>query len=208
MSNLADLHIYNLNSTHITSDKSHILQNSTLVGNTNILSNLNVSDHIKTKYLTISDTFTNNKHAIFNTNLNVYVQDPIFHKNLNIYGNSTINDNVIIKKNLNIKQNTTINTGFITDLTISNTLINNKHTTLYNNLNIHANDPVFHKNINIYGNSIINQNTTIKNLNVSETATINNTIVNDLTIKNSFIAQNNESTFQNVTIEGNNTIKA
>ena len=209
LSNLADLHIYNLNSTHITSDKLHILQNSTLVGNTNILSNLNVSDHIKTKHLTVSDTFTNNKHAIFNTNLNVYVQDPIFHKNLNIYGNSTINDNVIIKKNLNIKQNTTINTGFITDLTISNTFINNKHTTLYNNLNVHANEPIFHKNLNIYGNSIINQNVIIKkNLNVSETSTLNNSIINDLTINNNFTAKNSQSTLQNVTMEGNNTIKA
>ena len=209
LSNLADLHIYNLNSTHITSDKLHILQNSTLVGNTNILSNLNVSDHIKTKYLTVSDTFTSNKHAIFNTNLNVHVQDPIFHKNLNIYGNSTINDNVEIKKNLNIKQNTTINTGFITDLTISNTLINNKHTTLYNNLNVHANEPIFHKNLNIYGNSIINQNVIIKkNLNVSETSTLNNSIINDLTINNNFTAKNSQSTLQNVTMEGNNTIKA
>ena len=209
LSNLADLHIYNLNSTHITSDKLHILQNSTLVGNTNILSNLNVSDHIKTKYLTISDTFTNNKHAIFNTNLNVYVQDPIFHKNLNIYGNSTINDNVEIKKNLNIKQNTTINTGFITDLTISNTLINNKHTTLYNNLNVYANEPIFHKNLNIYGNSIINQNVIIKkNLNVFETSTLNNSFINDLTINNNFTAKNSQSTLQNVTMEGNNTIKA
>ena len=209
LSNLADLHIYNLNSTHITSDKLHILQNSTLVGNTNILSNLNVSDHIKTKYLTVSDTFTNNKHAIFNTNLNVYVTDPIFHKNLNIYGNSTINDNVIIKKNLNISQNTTINTGFITDLTISNTFINNKHTTLYNNLNVYANEPVFHKNLNIYGNSIINQNVIIKkNLNVFETSTLNNSIINDLTINNNFNALNSQSTLQNVTMEGNNTIKA
>ena len=209
LSNLANLHIYNLNSTHITSDKLHILQNSTLVGNTNILSNLNVSEHIRTKYITISDTFTNNKHAIFNNNLNVYVQNPIFHKNLNIYGNSTINENVKIKKNLNIEQDTTINKGYITDLTISNTLINNKHTTFYNNVNIHADEPVFHKNLNIYGNSIINQNVLIhKNLNVSGNSIINTSFINDLTINKNFTAKNSQSTFQNVTMEGNNTIKA
>ena len=45
-----------------------------------------------------------------------------------------------------------------------NSLVTNTHTTLYNNLNVHRSDPVFHKNINIYGNSIINQNTTIKKI--------------------------------------------
>lgn len=100
------------------------------------------------------------------------------------------------------------NTSFIKDVTISNTLVNNKHTTFYNNLNIHANEPIFHKNLNIYGNSIINQNVLIKkNLNVLETTTLNNSIINDLTINNNFTAKNTHSTFQNVTMEGNNTIK-
>ena len=102
-----------------------------------------------------------------------------------------------------------INTGSISDLTISNTFINNKHTTLYNNVNIHANDPIFHKNINIYGNSIINQNTMIKkNLNVSETSILNKSIINELIINNNLIANNTHSRFQNVTINGNNIINA
>jgi carbonic anhydrase/acetyltransferase-like protein (isoleucine patch superfamily) len=166
LSNLADLHIYNLNSTHITSNKLHILQNSTLVGNTNILSNLNVSDHIKTKHLTVSDTFISNKHAIFNNNLNVHVQDPIFHKNLNIYGNSTINDltinsnfnalnsqstlqnvtingNNTIKANLNVLQNINVTDGvFAKDITVSgNLVVSGNHTLIITN-HLDINDPI------------------------------------------------------------------
>ena len=153
LSNLADLHIYNLNSTHITSNTSFI------------------------KDVTISNTLVNNKHTTFYNNLNIHANEPIFHKNLNIYGNSIINQNVLIKKNLNILETTTLNNSIINDLTINNNFTaKNSQSTLQNvtmegnntikaNLNVLQNinvtDAVFTKDITVSGNLVVSGNHTL-----------------------------------------------
>ena len=150
LSHLADLHIYNLNSTQIT--------NTTLF----------------TTDLNIANSLVTNTHTTLYNNLNIHANDPIFHKNINIYGNSIINQNTTIKKNLNVSETATINNTIVNDLTIKNsfTAQNNESTfqnvTIKGNNIIHANlnvlqninvtDAVFTKDITVSGNLVVSGN--------------------------------------------------
>jgi len=150
LSHLADLHIYNLNSTQITNTTSFI-------------TDLNVANSLVT-----------NTHTTLHNNLNVHANDPVFHKNINIYGNSIINQNTIIKKNLNVSETATINNTIVNDLTINNsfTAKNSESTfqnvTIKGNNTIHANlnvlqninvtDAVFTKDITVSGNLVVSGN--------------------------------------------------